>query len=92
MFFLAGAEQGGTVAIHVVMDDGTEQALLDHLRDGHQKGTRGFTEEYLANLHRILHQRKREPEPEHEHPGDEAGADAGTEAGTEAGAGEAERV
>jgi hypothetical protein len=86
MFFLAGMELGGTVATRVTMEDGTEQALLDHLRDGHQKGTRGFTEEYLANLHRILHQRKREPEPEHEHPGDRAAAEDG------AGTGEAERA
>jgi hypothetical protein len=53
---------------HITMEDGTEEPLPDHLRDGHQKGTRGFTDEYLANLHRILHQRHREPEPEHRHP------------------------
>lgn len=52
---------------HVIMDDGTEHPLLEHLRDEHQKGTRGFTEEYLANLHRILHQRVREAGPEHMH-------------------------
>jgi hypothetical protein len=57
------------VATRVTMEDGTEHSLLDHLRERHQKGTRGFTEEYLANLHRILHQRNREPEPEHTHPG-----------------------
>jgi hypothetical protein len=52
----------------VTMEDGTERPLLDHLREGHQKGTHGFTEEYLANLHRILHQRDHEPGPEHTHP------------------------
>ena len=59
------------MATHVIMEDGNESSLTEHLRDGHQKGTRGFTEEYLANLHRTLHQRHREPEPEHRHPGDE---------------------
>ncbi|HEY7265143.1 MAG TPA: hypothetical protein VH589_27135 [Trebonia sp.] len=56
------------MATHVTMEDGTEHPLLDHLRDGHQKGTRGLTEEYLANLHRTLHQRDHEPDPEHIHP------------------------
>jgi hypothetical protein len=69
MFFLvAGTEHGGTVATHVTMEDGTEHPLLDHLRDWHQKGTRGYTEEYLARLHRTLHQRDHSPEPEHTHP------------------------
>ena len=36
----------------------------------HQKGTKGYTDEYLANLHKTLHQRKRDPIPEHSHPGD----------------------
>ena len=54
------------------MQDGTEQELTDHLRDTHHKGTRGFTDEYLRNLHRTLHQRTREDaEPEHRHPDDE---------------------
>jgi hypothetical protein len=53
------------------MPDGSESDLIDHLRDGHKKGTRGFTEEYLANLHVTLHQRKRDPIPEHDHPGTE---------------------
>lgn len=57
------------MATHVTMEDGTEHTLVDHLRDGHRKGTHGFTEEYLANLHRILHQGNHEPEPEHTHPG-----------------------
>jgi hypothetical protein len=58
-----------TVAAHVTMEDGTEHPLLDHLRERHQKGTRGFTEEHPANLHRTLHQRDHEPEPGHTHPG-----------------------
>jgi len=56
------------------MEDGTELSLLDHLRDGHHKGTRGLKEDYLRDLHRVLHQRKGEDdaEPAHRHPGDEA--------------------
>ena len=54
------------MATRVTMEDGTEHSLLDHLRERHQKGTHGFTEEYL---HRILHQRNHEPEPGHTHPG-----------------------
>jgi hypothetical protein len=54
-------------------DDGESGAADDphpgRLREQHQKGTHGFTEEYLANLHRTLHQRNHEPEPEHTHPG-----------------------
>jgi hypothetical protein len=57
------------VATRVTMEDGTEHSLPDHLREQHQKGTHGFTGEYLANLHRTLHQRNHEPEPEHTHPG-----------------------
>ena len=56
------------MSTQVILEDGTEHPLLDHLRDGHQKGTRGFSEEYLASLHRALHQRMREPVPEHTHP------------------------
>jgi hypothetical protein len=50
------------------MTDGTEADLIEHLRDVHQKGTRGFTEAYLGRLHRNLHQRSNEhthPEPAH---------------------------
>jgi hypothetical protein len=51
------------------MADGTEADLIEHLRQVHQKGTRGFTEAYLARLHGNLHQRGSEhahthPEPE----------------------------
>jgi hypothetical protein len=59
---------GGTVADQVIMDDGTENTIADHLREGHRKGTRGLNDEYLSGLHRTLHQAKREPAPEHRHP------------------------
>lgn len=55
----------------VIMDDGSESPLSDHLREVHRKGTRGLNDEYLANLHRTLHQPKRESQPEHEHPDDD---------------------
>jgi len=69
------------VATQVTMEDGTESPLADHMRDAHQKGTRGYTDEYLANLHHLLHQRKREPEEEleHRHPEAASGADGGAE-------------
>jgi hypothetical protein len=57
------------VATRVTTEDGTGHSLPDHLREQHQKGTRGFTGEYLASPHRTLHQRNHEPEPEHTHPG-----------------------
>lgn len=58
----------------IQMEDGSELSLLDHLREAHRKGTRGFTEEYLRGLHRTLHQRDREDdELAHAHPaGEEA--------------------
>jgi len=63
------------VTSQVILEDGSESPLSDHLREVHQKGTRGLNDEYLASLHRTLHQRKRElesePEHEHEHPGDD---------------------
>ena len=68
------------MASQVTLEDGTQHELLTHLHDAHQKGTRGFTEEYLRNLHRTLHQRSRSPESEHKHlDGDESedAADAG---------------
>lgn len=66
-----GPNERETVATQVTMEDGTESPLVDHMRDAHQKGTNGYTEEYLGDLHRNLHQRKREPgeELEHTHPG-----------------------
>lgn len=60
------------MATQVTMEDGTESPLVDHMRDAHQKGTRGYTDQYLADLHRNLHQRKREPEEELEHSHQEA--------------------
>jgi hypothetical protein len=54
--------------MQVTMPDGTETDLIEHLQLVHLKGTRGFTEEYLATLHDSLHQRKRDPLPEHDHP------------------------
>ena len=55
----------------VTDEDGTEVNLVEHLSHVHQKGTKGFTDEYLANLHRTLHQRNHDPLPEHTHPGDD---------------------
>ena len=48
----------------ITMADGIEADLIEHLRQVHQKGTRGFTEAYLARLHGSLHQRG----SEHTHP------------------------
>jgi hypothetical protein len=63
--------KGETVTSQVIMEDGSEDPLSDHLREVHLKGTRGLTDEYLASLHRTLHQPTREPQPEHEHPDDD---------------------
>ena len=63
------------MASQVILDDGSESSLSDHLRDGHRKGTRGLTDEYLADLHQTLHQPKRENQPEHAHPGDDGDDD-----------------
>lgn len=62
------ADLGGTVSTHVTNADGTKADLIEHLRHMHQKGTKGFTEDYLKNLHKTLHQRTEEPLPEHTHP------------------------
>jgi hypothetical protein len=61
------------VSTQVTNEDGTEADLIEHLRYVHQKGTKGYTNEYLASLHKTLHQRKRDPEQElaHTHPEDE---------------------
>lgn len=56
------------MSTQVTNADGTETDLIEHLSHIHQKGTKGFTDEYLANLHTTLHQRKRDPIPEHSHP------------------------
>lgn len=59
------------MSTQVINTDGTEADLIDHLSLMHQKGTKGFTEEYLKSLHKTLHQRQHDPMPEHTHPGDE---------------------
>jgi hypothetical protein len=71
MLFRYNAERGGTVTTQVTNEDGSEVNLVEHLSHVHQKGTKGFTDEYLAGLHKTLHQRKHDPLPEHAHPGDE---------------------
>ena len=60
----------------VIMEDGNESTITDHLRDGHRKGTRGLTEDYLSDLHTTLHQASREPRPEHGHPGQDGNDDS----------------
>ena len=52
----------------VVLQDGSEQPLLDHLTKAHRKGTQGLSEEFLDSLHLRLHQRNGS-ELEHAHPG-----------------------
>jgi hypothetical protein len=59
------------VTTQVTNEDGSEVNLVEHLSHVHQKGTKGFTDEYLASLHKTLHQRKHDPAPEHSHPEDE---------------------
>jgi hypothetical protein len=56
------------VSTQVTNSDGTEADLTEHLSDIHQKGTKGFTDEYLTSLHKTLHQRRRDPLLEHTHP------------------------
>jgi hypothetical protein len=51
----------------VVLQDGSEQPLLDHLTKAHGKGTKGLSEEFLDNLHLRLHQRNGS-DLEHVHP------------------------
>jgi hypothetical protein len=59
------------VTTQVIDQDGSELNLVEHLSLEHQKGTKGYTDEYLANLHKTLHQRNRDPLPEHTHPEDD---------------------
>jgi hypothetical protein len=56
------------VTTQVSNEDGSEVNLVEHLSHVHQKGTRGFTDEYLASLHKTLHQRRHDQLPEHTHP------------------------
>lgn len=55
------------MATLVVLDDGTEEPLHDHLRDVHGKGTMGLTDEYLGGMHHALHSRLGDG-AEHSHP------------------------
>jgi hypothetical protein len=50
----------------VILEDGTEEPIHDHLRDAHSKGTMGLSEEFLGNVHQMLHQRHA-PDLEHAH-------------------------
>jgi hypothetical protein len=56
------------MSAEVTMEDGSAADLIAHLTQDHRKGTRGFTAEYLANLHETLHDHKRDSLPEHTHP------------------------
>jgi hypothetical protein len=56
------------LSTQVTNEDGTSADLAEHLSSEHRKGTRGFTDAYLASLHDRLHQSKRDPQPTHEHP------------------------
>lgn len=62
------------MSTQVTNEDGSEADIIEHLGIMHQKGTNGFTDDYLASLHKLLHQRKREPQPEHTHPEDDPDA------------------
>ncbi len=68
---MLGQNEGEQLSAHVINSDGTEADLADHLSSLHKKGTRGFTDQYLVNLHQALHSRKRDPLPTHSHPGDD---------------------
>jgi hypothetical protein len=63
----------------VVLQDGSEQPLLDHLTKAHRKGTQGLSEEFLDNLHLRLHQRNGS-ELEHVHPDSSVSAEPGDSA------------
>ena len=62
------------MSTQVTNEDGSEADIIEHLGIMHKKGTKGFTGEYLASLHKTLHQRRRDPEPEHTHPEDDPDA------------------
>lgn len=49
----------------ITMQDGTEKSLHEHLRDDHQKGTRGYTDTFLGRMHTQLHDHKHEAEHTH---------------------------
>ena len=52
----------------VILEDGTELPIDEHMRDAHSKGTQGLSEEFLGTVHRVLHQRHA-PDLEHTHAG-----------------------
>lgn len=52
----------------ITMQDGTEVALENHLREDHRKGTRGYTDDFLGRMHAQLHDHKHEPEHMHAEP------------------------
>lgn len=56
----------GVHTMTVTLEDGTELPIHDHMRDSHRKGTQGLSEEFLASVHRVLHQRHA-PDLEHTH-------------------------
>jgi hypothetical protein len=56
------------LSTQVTNDDGTAGDLAGHLSSEHRKGTNGYTDEYLANLHTMLHQRRRDEPLAHSHP------------------------
>ncbi len=62
------------MSTQVTNEDGSEADIIEHLGVMHNKGTKGFTDDYLASLHKTLHQRRREPQPEHTHPEDDPDA------------------
>jgi DNA polymerase IIIc chi subunit len=59
------------LSVKVTNEDGSVADVAEHLSSEHRKGTKGFTEEYLAHLHRTLHQRRRDEELPHRHPEEE---------------------
>ena len=52
----------------VILEDGSEEPIHDHMRDSHNKGILGLSEEFLGNVHQMLHQRHA-PDLEHIHTG-----------------------
>ncbi|HEY3880328.1 MAG TPA: hypothetical protein VGM12_17170 [Trebonia sp.] len=56
------------MSTQVTNEDGTAADLVEHLSSDHRKGTKGYTDEYLANLHMALHARRRDEPLEHSHP------------------------
>ena len=57
---------GGICTMTVILEDGTEEPIHEHMRDSHSKGTTGLSDEFLGNVHEMLHQRQA-PDLEHMH-------------------------